>query len=62
LGVEKWFNIKEKARVQFRTEFFNAFNRVYLFAPDSNLFSPTFGSIQNAGLQRQVQLGVKGYW
>ncbi len=62
LAAQKWFTINERIRIQFRTEFFNAFNHVYLFAPDTFFGSPTFGTLQNAGPMRSIQFGVKGYW
>ena len=53
---------KERVRLQFRTEFFNAFNQVNLGNPSSGSFSrnPNFGSIfgtQNAA--RQIQFALK---
>lgn len=62
LAIQKWWVMKDRVRVQFRTEFFNAFNHVYLFAPDMFFGSPTFGTVQSAGQQRSIQFGVKGYW
>jgi len=62
LAAQKWFTIGERVRIQVRTEFFNAFNHVYLFAPDTFFGGPTFGTIQNAGPMRSIQFGVKGYW
>ena len=49
-------------KLQFRTEFFNAFNQVNLGNPSSTSFSlnPNFGSIfgtQNAA--RQIQVALK---
>jgi len=62
LAIQKWWHVQEKLRIQFRTEFFNAFNRTYLFTPDAFLGSPNFGRISEAGPQRSIQLGLKVYW
>jgi Carboxypeptidase regulatory-like domain len=62
LAAQKWFTIRERVRIQVRTEFYNAFNHVYLFAPDTFFGDPAFGTIQNAGPMRSIQFGIKGYW
>jgi hypothetical protein len=45
--------------VQFRAEFFNAFNNVNLNAPEQSLASGSFGAISGAGGPRQIQLALK---
>lgn len=52
----EWLN------VQFRTEFFNLFNRTNYNLPDNFLGSPTFGQITSAGQPRRVQFGLKLLW
>jgi hypothetical protein len=47
------------ARLQFRIEAFNAFNRANFDLPDGFLGSPTFGRILSAGSPRRIQFGVK---
>src|SRR5438046_974912 len=44
-GVLKTTKATEKTSVQFRAEFFNAFNNVNLGMPDNNVTSGTFGKI-----------------
>ena len=62
LTLEKNWRWAEKLRVQFRGEFYNAFNHPWLHAPDTLYGDPTFGQISVAGFARQIQLGLKIYW
>ena len=39
----------ESARLQFKAELLNAFNRHVFYAPDTNPYSPTFGLIIPSG-------------
>jgi hypothetical protein len=52
----------ERFHVQFRTEFFNLFNRTNYNLPDNFFGSPTFGQITSAGQPRRVQFGLKLLW
>jgi hypothetical protein len=49
----------EKLMVQFRAEFFNAFNRAPLAQPGTSVGSSSFGRITSAGAARQIQFGLK---
>ena len=50
----------EKLRLQFRGEFFNAFNTPRLGNPYANLNAPArIGRIESAGDPRIVQFGLK---
>ncbi|MBI3282019.1 MAG: hypothetical protein HYZ57_19525 [Acidobacteria bacterium] len=49
----------EDARLQFRAEFFNLFNRVNLGNPNTNRSSAQFGRITSAGAPRVAQLALK---
>jgi hypothetical protein len=62
LAIEKWWNWREKVRVQFRGEMYNAFNQVNFYAPNQTFGSPGFGTISAALDPRDVQFGVKLYW
>jgi hypothetical protein len=62
LNLSKDWRWGEKMRVQFRGEFFNAFNHTYLFAPDQALPDATFGEVSSSGPPRDIQLGLKVYW
>ena len=52
----------EDLNFQFRTEFFNLFNRTNYNLPDNFFGSPTFGQITSAGQPRRVQFGLKLLW
>ena len=62
LGLEKWWDRHEKLRVQFRAEFYDAFNHTYFFAPDVTVGDPNFGAILQAQNGRSIQGGLEIYW
>jgi hypothetical protein len=62
MSVVKHFEWNERLRLQFRSEFFNLFNRTNYDLPDSFLGSPTFGQITSAGAPRHIQFGLKLLW
>lgn len=51
--------INEGARVQFRSEFYNFFNRTNFTAPEVNLSSANFGRVSSSFDPRYVQLALK---
>ncbi|MBS1788776.1 MAG: TonB-dependent receptor [Acidobacteria bacterium] len=69
ISVVKNTVIKENFKLQFRAEFINAFNRVWLANPNgtngivTNPTSATFGTLSNTSTQanypRRIQLGLK---
>ena len=59
LGIQKWFNIAEKFRLQFSAQMFNTFNHTNFDSPDINLGDTTMGEISNTQGARQVQLSLK---
>lgn len=59
LALLKHLGVGPGARLQFRLEAFNLFNRVNYDLPDSFLGSPTFGRILSAGTPRRLQLGLR---
>jgi hypothetical protein len=62
MGLQKWWNITETKRFQFRFELFNAFNHPNFFVPDSNLGDTSFGVINSAYPARSVQFAGKFYF
>jgi hypothetical protein len=58
-SIFKSFAIWESIRLQFRSEFFNLFNRPALGAPVSTFNSPNFGQITSAGPGRVIQFGLR---
>lgn len=59
LSILKKFNIQEGRFVQFRTEFFNAFNHPNWGAPGRNLGGSGFGTVTSAAEPRIIQFGLK---
>lgn len=62
LSLFKNFVVTDTVKVQFRVEAFNAFNRVNLRNPISNLAQPTFGRSVQSFPAREVQLALKVIW
>jgi hypothetical protein len=60
-SVHKDFPISERIRVQFRTDFINAFNHVQYNAPNNGIGS-TMGQITSAQPPRNIQLALKIYY
>jgi Carboxypeptidase regulatory-like domain len=61
LSVHKDFPMTERFRLQFRTDFINAFNHVQYNAPNMGLGS-TMGQITGAQPPRNIQLALKLYY
>jgi hypothetical protein len=60
LGANKIFFVTERFRVQFRSEFFNLFNRANFSGPGVNIDANTFGRITSvADGPRIIQFGLK---
>jgi hypothetical protein len=63
LSLQKYFKFGEVARLQFRAEMYNAFNRANFYAP--NQYSgagSAFGTIGGAFPARDTQFGFKFLW
>jgi hypothetical protein len=61
LSLHKDFQMTERFKLQFRTDFVNAFNHVELNAPNMGLGS-TMGQITSAQPPRNIQLALKLYY
>lgn len=59
LGLLKDFAITERLKLQFRAEFFNAFNNVNFGQPQNYLGSPATGQITSANSPRVLQFALK---
>jgi hypothetical protein len=61
MAIQKYWNITETKKLQFRLETFNTFNHPNFYQPDVNWGDGknSFGHISNAYLPRDVQLGLK---
>jgi len=53
------FKLTESKTIEFRSEFFNAFNHAQFFNPDHNGFDNNFGQITQARDPRIIQLALK---
>jgi hypothetical protein len=68
LSLLKDIEIRERAKLQFRAEFFNVLNRSNYNTPNAVVFtpsgvSPTAGVITSTATpSRQIQVGVKLLW
>jgi hypothetical protein len=58
-GLQKYFNITERYRFQFRAEYFNVLNHTNLLAPITGVSSAGFGSVKSASDPRIAQLALK---
>ena len=52
----------EDKRLEFRAEFFNAFNRAHLDPPNGAFGAGSFGQIFGAGFGREIQFGLKFFY
>jgi hypothetical protein len=59
LSLIKDSRIRESLELQFRAEFFNAFNHANFDLPDNFLGSPTVGRVNSAQSPRRIQFGLK---
>src|SRR5262249_16569790 len=59
VGIFKNFRVTERSQLQFRSEWFNAFNNVNFGNPNTSLLTSTFGQISSAADARQIQFGLK---
>lgn len=63
LTLFREFPIAESKRVEFRAEFFNAFNTPLFGGPDSNISDSTFGQVfSTANSARIIQMALKFYF
>jgi hypothetical protein len=61
LGLQKNFQLTERFKLQFRTDFINAFNHVQLNAPNMGL-GAGMGQVTGAQPSRNIQLALKLYY
>lgn len=59
LGAIKNVQISERYKLQFRGEFFNAFNHTNFASVDTGLNDASFGQVTSTHLPRRIQIGAK---
>jgi len=59
LSLQKDTRLTESKTLQFRAEFFNAFNHAQFVNPSGNFTSPIFGTVTNANAPRIGQVALK---
>jgi Carboxypeptidase regulatory-like domain len=62
LSLHKDFQLTERFRLQFRTDFINAFNHVQLNVPNLSITSTSMGQITSAQNPRNIQFALKLYY
>ena len=66
LSLLKEFSLgkfREGMRLEYRAEFFNAFNHPRFCGPDTTLNGGSFGAVScTANSAREVQMALKFYW
>ena len=58
-SIDKNFRIREKARLQFRAEFFNVLNHTNFGIPNTETTNAAFGTIRATFPSRQGQFALK---
>jgi hypothetical protein len=58
-GLMKNFQIRERFKLQFRSEFYNLMNHPNFGAPNVEIGTPFAGEIGSAGAPREIQFGLK---
>jgi hypothetical protein len=61
-ALAKDFRLREGLGLQFRAEFFNAFNQANFGVPVVTLTSVTFGQIASVAAARDIQFALKLHW
>ena len=62
LSLQKNFQLTERFKLQFRSDFLNAFNRVNLAVPNTTVNSSNTGVIQTSQPARNIQFALKLYY
>jgi hypothetical protein len=62
ISLQKNFQFTERFRLQFRSDFLNAFNRVNLAVPNTTVETNTTGVINASQPARQIQFALKLYY
>ncbi len=59
LALHKMMKVREGIKLEYRAEFFNAFNHAQFINPSGNIISSTFGDVTSARDPRIIQMALK---
>ncbi len=62
LDVTRYFQIKERLKLQFRAQFFNLANSSHFGGVSTSVTSTTFMQITSASGERNIRLGLRMQW
>jgi hypothetical protein len=62
LDITRYFAIKERAKLQFRAQFFNLANTSHFNGPSTSVTSGTFMQITGASGERNIRFGLRMQW
>ncbi len=62
LDITRYFAIKERAKLQFRAQFFNFANTSHFGGPSTSVASGTFMQITSASGERNIRFGLRMQW
>jgi hypothetical protein len=62
LSMQKFFDMPEKMKLQFRADFFNFPNHANFNAPDTGITDGNYGKITNTADARQILFAMKVLW
>ncbi|MDE3168461.1 MAG: hypothetical protein KGN36_21845, partial [Acidobacteriota bacterium] len=62
LDITREFDIKERAKLQFRAQFFNLANTSHFNGPNNSVNSPAFMQITSAYGERNIRFGLRMEW
>jgi hypothetical protein len=59
IALHKMMKVRERVNLEYRAEFFNAFNHAQFLNPSGNIISSTFGDVTSARDPRIIQMALK---
>jgi outer membrane receptor protein involved in Fe transport len=62
LDVTRYFQLKERLKLQFRAQFFNLANSSHFGGPSTSVTSGTFMQITSASGERNIRFGLRMQW
>jgi hypothetical protein len=62
MALSRRFNLKERWKLEFRSDFFNILNHANWSNPATSITSSTFGQVTSFGSPRIIQMALKLYF